>query len=70
MKIVDKFQLVKTSDVVQIQDSEKKITWFINIDKIDGKLQSIREMVNPELLKEQGTEYMQKVYALAYFITC
>lgn len=69
MKIVEQSQLVKTSDVVQIQDSEKGLTWFICIEKMDGKFQEIREMVNPEFLREQGTDYMQKVYDLAYNAT-
>jgi len=66
MKIVERSQLVIQSDVVQIMDSEKEIIWFINIDKMDGNIKGIREMINPELLKEQGTDYVQKVYDLAY----
>lgn len=69
MEIVEKSQLVKTSDVVQIQDSEKDLKWFICIEKMNGKFKSIREMINPEFLIEQGTDYMQKVYDLAYNAT-
>ncbi len=68
-KIVEQSQSIETSDMIQIYDAEKKITWFINIDKVDGKFQKIKEALNPGLLEEQGADYMQKLYELAYNAT-
>ncbi|MCP5063614.1 MAG: hypothetical protein GY936_14300 [Ignavibacteriae bacterium] len=66
MEIVEQSQLVETSDMIQIYDAEKKITWFINVVRVDGKFQKIKEALNPKLLEEQGGDYIQRLYELAY----
>jgi len=66
LKVIEKTQLIRTTDVVRIDDSKLNAKWFIEIEKIDGKFQSIREMMNPDYFNSQTLKYKNLVYNLAF----
>lgn len=66
MKLIDYKQTIRTTDVVHIYDEDKNLNWFIAFEKTNGFWNESREMMNPDYFKQQGADYMQKVYDLAY----
>jgi hypothetical protein len=67
MKVIEYKQTIRTTDVVHIYDEEKNLNWFIAFEKMNGIWhEGSREMMNYDFFKQQGGDYMQKVYDLAY----
>lgn len=66
LKVVNNSQLVRTTDVVRIDDDKLNAKWFIEIERMDGKFVSIREMMNPDFFNSKSLKYRNIVYNLAY----
>lgn len=68
MEIKAHAQTIRTTDVVHVYDGEKNLHWFISFERTNGKWDSncAREMMNYENFKAMGSDYMTKVYDLAY----
>ena len=65
MKVIEKSQTVITNDIIVIEDELLNIVWFIDIERINGKLGRVKESVNFQYFMEQGWEYINNVYAMA-----
>jgi hypothetical protein len=65
MEVIEKSQIVQMNDIVVIEDEDLKIKWFIDVERLDGKLISCKETLNPQFLYKQGFAYVGQVYGLA-----
>jgi len=65
MQVLEMAQTIETTDSVIIEDKDKGIKWIIFIEKLNGKFVKIREAINPDYFKDQGSDYMHIVYKLA-----
>ncbi len=67
MEIKDYTKTVRTTEVVHIYDAEKDMNWFVCLEKTNGSFgnNGAKEMMNYDIFKEQGADYMLKVYNLA-----
>ena len=43
MKVIEKSQTVITNDIIVIEDELLNIVWFIDIERINGKLGRVKE---------------------------
>lgn len=71
MKVLEKAQTIRTTDVVVIHDEEKNIKWFLAMERTNGRVDYkngcvFREMMNPDYFNSMDAKYKQKIYDLSY----
>lgn len=63
MKVIDIAKTIRTTNVVYINDDNRK--WFISIEEMNGAFR-VEESLNSKLFAAQNHEYKQKVIEMAF----